>query len=203
MPFIAVPNGIQLCFLFTTSSQKWQFCLTLQKSAGAVEDTDLQQATADGHSWWTSFLRGALAAANTLTEIVATDLTSQGAPQYRDLVNEAGNNAGGFTPANVAIVASHRTAKRGRSYRGRSYVGGIPVTQVDTPTTLAGSTATAFANGFASLRGTLDTHNLDHVVATKQHNGAVVSPAEVNSVISTVVDTLLDSQRRRLAGRGT
>lgn len=203
MPFIPVPAGIQLCFNFTTASQHWQFCLTLRKSTGTVEDTDLQQATADGQSWWTSFLKGALASANTLAEIVATNLTSQGAPQFRVNVNEAGTNAGGFTPTSVAVVASHRTAKRGRSYRGRSFVGGIPVTQIDTPTTLAGSTATAFANGFASLRSTLDGHGLDQVVATKQHNNAVVSPAETNEVISTVVDTLLDSQRRRLSGRGT
>jgi len=203
MPFIPVPNGIQLCFLFTTAGQNWQFCITLRKSAGSVEDTDLQQATADGQAWWLSFLKGALSSVAHLNEITATDLTSEGAPQYRALVGENGNNAGSYTPTNVAVVMSHRTAKRGRSYRGRSFIGGLPITQVDTPTTLAASTATAFANGFASLRGTLDTHGLDHVVASRQHNGVTTSPAETNEVITTVVDTLLDSQRRRLAGRGS
>lgn len=203
MPFIPIPNGIQLCFLFTSDAQNWQFCLQLRKSAGPPADTDLQQAAADGFGWWTSFLKGALNQGTTLREILATDMTAQGAPQYRQVVNQAGTNVGGVVPLNSAIVVSHRTAKRGRSYRGRTYISGWPVTQLQTANTLVGSTATAFANGFASLRTTLDGHGFDQIIATKQHNGAVVSPAEVNEVIASIVDTALDSQRRRLTGRGT
>lgn len=202
MPFIPVPNGIQLCFLFTSDAQNWQFCLTLQKSAGAPTSTDLQQATADGQAWWTSFLKGALTNQNQLREIVATDLTAQGAPQNRVTVNETGTGAGTAGPLSNAVVISHRTAKRGRSYRGRSFISGWPGSQLQTMNTLVGSTATAFANGFASLRTTLDGHGIDQVIATRQHNNQVVTPAETNEVISTVVDTLIDSQRRRLTGRG-
>jgi hypothetical protein len=203
MAFIPVPNGIQLCFLFTTDSQKWQFCLTLQKSAGAPEDTDLQQAVADGSSWWLSFLKTALQGGTSLSEIVATDLTAQGAPQFRTTVNEAGTGAGTALPAGSCIVVSHRTAKRGRSYRGRSFLSGLSSSQQASPNKLLPATAAAIAGGFAALKVLLDGHGLDHVVASRAHNGAVTNPAEANEVINYVVDTAIDSQRRRLEGRGT
>lgn len=203
MAFIPVPNGIQLCFLFGGDQQNFQFCLTLRKSAGAPEDTDLAQATADGGAWWTNNLKGLLGNWVTLKEIVATDLTSEGAPQNRVTVNETGTDASTSIPLSNAIVISHRTAKRGRSYRGRTYLSGWPRASLNTPNTITGAWATGVAGHFASLKTLLDGHGLDHVVASKRHNGAVTSPAEVNEVISYVVDTLVDSQRRRLSGRGT
>lgn len=203
MAFIPVPNGIQLCFMFTTDSQNWQFCLMLRKSAGAPEDTDLQAVAADGSSWWTSFLKGLLNSAVTLREIIATDMTAQGAPQYRLTINETGTKTGGCLPLGTAVVVSHRTAMRGRSYRGRSFLSGIATSDQNTVNTLAGATASGIVTGFGSLRTLLDGHGYDHVVASRQHNGSITTPAVVNEVVSYVVDTLLDSQRRRLQGRGT
>ena len=203
MTFIPVPNGIQLCFLFTTDSQNWQFCLMLQKSAGAPTSTDLAQATADGSAWWTSHLKALLAPGTTLNEIIATNMTAQGAPQDRALIGEVGTQIGNELPLNACAVVSHRTEKRGRSYRGRSYLSGITSNQINSVTTLNGTATAAFANGFAALRTLLDGHGLDQVVASRQHNGVPTSPADTNEVIVNVVDSLIDSQRRRLAGRGT
>lgn len=203
MAFIPLPNGIQLCFLFTTNSQKWQFCLNLQKSAGPPLDTDLQQATGDGAAWWTSALQALLANDSQLSEIVATDMSVEGGPQFRQTIGTNGSVSGGGAPLGTAVVVSGRTAKRGRSYRGRSYIGGIAKSDISTPTTALTALGTALANAFASLKSTLDGHGLDIVVASRQHNGSVTSPADMNEVTSFVVDTLFDSQRRRLAGRGT
>jgi hypothetical protein len=202
MAFIPVPNGIQLCFTFSTASEPWQFCLTLRKSAGAPEDTDLAQATADGSAWWTSNLRNLISTAATLVEIIATDLTSQGAPQNRVTVNQTGLESGTPLPSNAALVVSHRTAKRGRSYRGRSYLSGRGIGGSNGANEVAAAIASGVGAAFAALRTLLDGHGFDHVVASKQHNGVATSPAETNEVINYVVDTKYDSQRRRLAGRG-
>lgn len=203
MAFIPVPNGIQLCFLFTTDAQNWQFCLMLQKSAGAPTSTDLGQATADGSAWWTSHLKALLAPGTMLNEIIATDMTSQGAPQSRALIGEAGTAIGTELPLNVVACVSHRTEKRGRSYRGRSYISGLTTNHIDDTVSLNSTQQGALANGFAALRVLLDEHGLDQVVASRQHNGSITSPAATHEVILNVVDTLLDSQRRRLGGRGS
>lgn len=203
MAFVPVPNGIQLCFLFTTDSQEWQFCLTLRKSAGAPTSTDLEDVAVTGGSWWTNTLRNLIAPAATLVEVVATDLTSQGAPQHRLSMGTTGNAATGSPPLNAAAVVSHRTAKRGRSYRGRSYLSAFPLGQTTSANLLNGTYASNLASAFSTLAGTLDVSGFDHVVASKQHNGVATSPAEANEVINYVVDTLIDSQRRRLTGRGS
>lgn len=203
MAFIPVPNGIQLCFLFNAAAQKWQFCLTLRKSAGAPTSTDLDDVALIGENWWSSNAKIMLTADNTLSEVTATDLTSQGAPQSRSLVGIAGTASGTSAPLNVALVVSHRTEKRGRSYRGRTYLSGIPEPQIENVNLAKAAYAADVVSRFGDLQTTLDGAGYDLVVASKRHNGVVTNPAETNEVIALVADTLLDSQRRRLTGRGT
>lgn len=106
-------------------------------------------------------------------------------------------------PLNVARVVSLRTAKRGRSYRGRVYLSGTPDTVIETMNTIDATHAANLVSGFNALATLLDGHGFDVVVASKQHNGVETNPAEVNEVIAFAVDVLVDSQRRRLTGRGT
>lgn len=203
MTFIPVPNGVQLCFLFTSAAQKWQFCLTLRKSTGAPTDTDLQTAADDGQAWWTNTLKAKIAQDTTLSEVVATDLTAQGAPQKRNVVGTAGSAAESSPPLNVAMCVGLRTAKRGRSYRGRVYLSGLRLSKVESINTYNAAETAALIGAFVTLAATLDGHAFDVVVASKSHNKVVSNPAEVNEVTTFVGDYLLDSQRRRLTGRGT
>lgn len=204
MAFIPVPNGMSLCFHFTSASQNWQFCLTLRKSAGAPEDTDLQQAAGDAYSWWTSVLKPLLSTSTSLADITVADLTSQGAPQYVQTVGEAATGTGSAVPLNACVVISGRTAKRGRSFRGRNYLSGLRDAILGVSmNAISTAFASTLAGAWGTLRTTLDGHGYDHVIASKQQEGAPVSPAETNEVTAYVVDTLIDSQRRRLTGRGT
>lgn len=203
MAFIPIPNGLTLCFNFTTDTSLWQFCLTLKKSAGAPTPTDLANVAAIGAAWWTSELKALISTGTTLRNVTATDQTSQGAPQAIDAVNEAGTLTGSALPAGSPICISFRTAKRGRSYRGRSYVSGRSDANIQTANTFNTTFLTAILGAFNSLQGDLDVAGFDIVVASKQHNGVTTNPAETNEVIEIAADAAIDSQRRRLAGRGT
>lgn len=203
MPFIPVPNGVQLCFDFLTAGQNWQFCLTLRKSSGAPTPSDLATATSTGEVWWTNELADLLHANTTLRQIRATDLTVQGGVQDTNVVGTDGALTGGAVPLGTPIVVSLRTAKRGRSYRGRVYVSGLANSQVADETDIGGGVATNFGTAFGVLASALDVVGFDVVVASRQHNGVTTNPAEANEVTAYVVDTHFDSQRRRLAGRGT
>jgi len=203
LAFIPVPNGIQLCFNFTTDSQLWQFCLTLRKSSGAPTPTDLASVAAIGEAWWTADLQDHISSATTLRNVTATDLTVQGGAQAIDTVNDAGALTGYPLPAGSPCCVSLRTAKRGRSYRGRVYVSGMSEDNTQTANTFTSAFVAAIAGDFVSLQNDLDTAGFDIVVASKQHNGVVTNPAEVNEVIAIAADTAIDSQRRRLTGRGT
>lgn len=203
MAFIPVPNGIQFCFNFQTAGQNWQFCLMLKKSAGAPTPTDLATVVALGRSWWTSDFKPNFTSETSLATVTATDMTVQGGPQAVDSSASAGTASAGTMPMNAAVVVSLRTAKRGRSYRGRYYIGAIPLAQSASAIDVNGSYATALGADFVTLAASLDAAGFDIVVASRQHNGVVTNPAETNEVIAFVINNQFDSQRRRLAGRGT
>jgi len=202
MAFIPVPNGVQLCFDFTTAGQNWQFCLHLRKSTGAPTPTDLQNVADAAASWWTTDFKPNLSSTTTLRQTRATDVSVQGGTVAVNGINTAGTDGAVPVPINAALCVSQRTAKRGRSYRGRAYVSGFDTSVIGNPTDSVIADATALSTDFATLQATLDAISFDVVVATKQHNGAVVNPAETNEVIAFITDQHFDSQRRRLFGRG-
>lgn len=204
MTFIPIPNGISLCFDFTTAGQQWQFCLNLRKSAGAPTAQDLIDAAEGGHDWWTSYLKGFLDSTTTLRQVRATDMTAQGAAEYIDAVNEAATGGTNVPlPIGTAQCVSLRTDKRGRSYRGRVYMGGLTQGYRLDAANMTSAGISALLGHFVALSLWLDGIGYDTIVASRQHNGVITNPAEVNEVTSYTVDSKFDSQRRRLAGRGT
>lgn len=106
-------------------------------------------------------------------------------------------------PGNVSYSVSLRTGQSGRSYRGRKFVAGIPGNarngnQVTTPF------ATAVVAALTELLAVLQAINAVLVVVSRIQDAvtlAVPITTEVNAI--TVADYNLDSQRRRLTGRGT
>jgi hypothetical protein len=203
VPFIPVPNGVQLCFDFVTAGQNWQFCLNLRKSAGSPTPTDLSNITDIARDWLIDTLLPDLHEDTTARQVRATDVTVDGGTQDIRLVGEAGEVTGDPAANNACVVISQRTAKRGRSYRGRAYLSGMGGSLVNSATDISSGAASSYATDFAALQTELDTNGFDVVVASRQHNGVVTNPAATNEVIAFVVDTHLDSQRRRLFGRGT
>jgi len=203
MAFIPAVNGIQLCFQFLLGGQEVEFCLSLRKSAGAVTPTDLDTVSAAGHAWANSNFLANLASTIQHVATVATDMSVQGGQQSITTNATNGTVSGNAEVNNVALVVSERTAKRGRSYRGRAYVAGMPVSARLNATDITTTAANNLADDFTTLQTTLDAAGFDIVVASRQHNGVETNPAEQNEVIAFICDNHYDSQRRRLFGRGT
>lgn len=112
-------------------------------------------------------------------------------------------------PGNVTMSVSFRTALRGRSFRGRNYVAGLTEDQVAGNifiSTLSASWKAAYEAIAAAIASTGWTwvvvsrfSGVDAVTKEPIPRAAGVT-TPVLSVI--VVDDFVDSQRRRLAGRG-
>jgi hypothetical protein len=98
---------------------------------------------------------------------------------------------------NVALVASFATAKTGRSFRGRSYIAGIPVLNIaeNEVTTVF---AAFFVNAFAVLISDLDIDNDVLVVASFQSGSEPRVLGVATPVDSVSVNQRIDTQRRRL-----
>jgi hypothetical protein len=134
-----------------------------------------------------------------------TDLSTQTSPTVTVTTGLpiTGTNTSDPLPNHVALCVSFRTNGRGRSARGRNYVSGFGE-DAASGNTFSGTIANPIAQGYAALINSA-TYTLDWewVVYSRYENGdprteALIAP--VDNVVLT--DLVVDSQRRRLPGRG-
>jgi len=137
----------------------------------------------------------------------ARGIWDQAQPAITNVVgtNTPGAVASPGAPGGTCIAVSFRTAYGGRSYRGRNFVSGFPLNACE-----GNQLATAYASGIVEAYEALvpdyvadDLPNAVHVVASRFSLGAprvtgITTP--INAYL--MVNRDLDSQRRRLTGRG-
>ena len=171
---------------------------------GATVTTVIMNAIIDEfETWLTDELLPNVSEDYEVTAITARDLTTiTGAlierPQDPFL---AGGQAAGALPNNVALCTTWFTSLAGRSYRGRTYVAGLDETNVTLSRILSG-TASAFATVMVELVNMIAAIGYDLVVASFYTALAPRVSAVLTPIIAAGVNTVMDSQRRRLPGRG-
>lgn len=116
-------------------------------------------------------------------------------------------------PGNVAACVSHKTGLAGRSFRGRTYLGGI-VKPGTTGNLLDSGYVTDILNAFDALDAGITAAGGTWGVVSK-YSGYTQTPPKYKKVptprvagiftdiIDNSMDNRLDSQRKRLAGRGS
>lgn len=115
----------------------------------------------------------------------------------------AGTDSAGALPANVAFCMSLRTGFTGRSARGRFYAMGLSTDQLVTLNHVTSTYVTNLHTMLTDILGAAATAGWTLVVLSRQNGGVKLSAAVARPVTSIIaVDTVLDSQRRRLPGRG-
>jgi hypothetical protein len=185
---------------------------TLWFDAGAVPTgatlTDLADAVG---AWWRANIAALTSSRVVVREYVATSQDTATGPQV-SIAGVAGDN-GTNTPNLYALgstfVVSFRTALRGRSFRGRNYVIGLTEDQVDA-NELETGVAETWRAAYFELIGAAADAGWTWVVASRFSGVSGTPPRPVPRVsgIATpivavvVVDEFIDSQRRRLSGRG-
>jgi hypothetical protein len=178
---------------------------------GAVDIAagDLPAINAATIDWWTNNIAPIVRPEVELVEVGATIWSAENAPSEISAAAVAGSsNASVPTlPLNVALCISLRSSFRGRSFRGRWYQGGYAAGHLDN--TDKNAVTTAVANSSAAAIGALASAysaispSIKHVIVSFFTGGNPRTTAVVSEVIDYVVNVYLDSQRRRLHGRGT
>lgn len=202
-PFIPVPSTIQANVRFTMAGQLLENVLCFEYNTDFKSAADALYASLEIAFW--STLRTALSNQLTSNGTYMVDLSTQDGPvaTFPVFTNPSGASAIGAAPNNVAYCVTHRTAKRGRAYRGRSYIAGLPLDKVANSLLDPGNRDT-IVSAFNDLRADAASNSLTFVIASRYLNNAprvtgVATPVE----ISVGRDLALDSQRRRLPTRGT
>jgi len=118
--------------------------------------------------------------------------------------NVSGGVASEAAPNNVAAVPSFRTGVGGRSFRGRNYISGVPNSQILINVLDNGFVANVITAYMQLLAGGgVLPANWEWVVVSMFSAGAQ-RPVGLTTPVQNVIftDTIVDSQRRRLPGRG-
>jgi hypothetical protein len=133
-------------------------------------------------------------------EIVVTDISvANGAQDIRVPTTTQGAGVGVESAGNAAFVASLRTLHTGKNFRGRTYVAGVPQSQL-TDAQHVFPTYAANVNGqLMGLITLLVSGGFKLVVLSRYLNKALRVVAVLTEVISVITDTKIDSQQRRTA----
>lgn len=136
-----------------------------------------------------------------LQNITATDVHVANGTQVivPVLTANTGTAAGAPNGANVAQVVSLRTAFTGRSFRGRFYLGGTAAVNLQDAQNFTTTASAALAGFMSDFIDALNTINQTLVVVSNYAAGIVRTIALATEIISIIVDTKADSQRRRTA----
>lgn len=132
-------------------------------------------------------------------------LDSLGSPMEEYLLPSPRNGTGGGSvlPLNVAFCVKLSTGLTGRSQRGRWYWGNLSSGILIDAGHIAVANQTGYANVLNTLLANLATAGYTMVVTSYMTGGAWRSAGQNTPVVTCLaIDNALDSQRRRLPGRG-
>lgn len=206
-PFIPAPGVLQL---EAVSSVFGQFCenvFHVQFGSATVTPTDANmlaaiQAVEDwerntAHTWQHAGV------GYNVTR--ARDLTVQPGRVLEQVPATAINGvaAGDALPNNVSVAVTARTHFGGRSYRGRTYWMGLARSMTDGTNALTPTARSGLVSAMADLRTRLlEGAGATLVVLSFASNKFWRDTAVATPIINFSCDGVLDSQRRRLPGRG-
>lgn len=203
MPYTSFPQTVQVDMVGSLNGQVVTNCLHFVGSQNP-DTQNMGDLAAALVSWWNTAIKNIVTTTGSLTLVRVTDLATQDGEvvSYQTGLPIAGTASGDSLPNNVSLCFTKRTNKRGRSYRGRYYHWGMTEAHV-TGNTVTGAVISQMINSLDLLKTmTVGTDIWALVVASRFQNGSQIDPGVVTNVTGHTTDGVVDSQRRRLPGRG-
>lgn len=208
MPYVPVANTVMVEIIYQWDAQTVEN--TLYFEMGDAPDVgqinDLLENVA---GWWTNSLADQICNTIEMVEVRGTDLTTQTGPvaSFVTGLPLLGGNPGEPLPANCAACVSFKTNVRGRAFRGRNYVPGLPSDEVAS-NHLSSGWMSATLGAYNDLPASVALSGFTHVVVSRYSGSTIVDGKKVPTPraagITTPVtaysfaDDVVDSQRGRL-----
>lgn len=205
MPFVPFPTTCQV-------ETVCNFQGVIAESVYHVaQDTDwdaagLASLCATFETWWKAEIQPLVSQYTVLSKIKARGLASSSDAGVELPVTSGG--AGAHTtqplPNNAALAVKWSTGLTGRSYRGRTYHFGMLLDQVNAVTSSSITSAfhTQVSDAYAALLTAVNIGDQRLVVASRMADSMPRTEGVSTNILSVSVDVAIDSQRRRLIGRG-
>lgn len=209
MAFIPGPKVAMVTVNATIDEQELQNTLYFRLNAPAPSwpQVSLELLVKEVRDYWASAWQPTASDRITFRGVEASDLTSaDGITAAIDWgLPATGGQSLALLPNNCSLAVSFRTARRGRSYRGRNYIVGIPENQV-VSNEVDGAwaeAARAFYEGILTQDWTAPGDLCTWGVFSRYANGDPRPVGVFEPITSvTLTNLVIDSQRNRLPGRG-
>lgn len=199
MPFIPTANGVKVEVNAVQNGVPIVNVQHVQVTAGV---TPAELATIGGiyRDWYTTNI-GIFHPSYVLQNITCTDISVEdGAQSITPFVGGlAGTASGAPLAANAAMCASLRSDRTGRSYRGRWYLGGLSEAVLQDAQNFTTASVGGVAGIIVDLIDALQTAGYVFSVLSLIANKVARVAGVLTEITSILVDTKVDSQRRRTA----
>jgi len=200
MAFQAVPDGVEVVFEATQNGVPVVNVYNVKMTDPHTEE-NINSVIDVFDTWWHEEMQSALHNSYVLQSIKATSLELSTGPQV--IRSFSTDNQGAITSApaagNAAAVISWRTASIGRSFRGRTYIGGLSAASFLNAQFLATADQGFILAAAATLIDALETAGYALCVLSRIAAGVLRVTGLLTEIISVIVDQKTDSQRRRTA----
>lgn len=207
MPDVYNPLAVQLVMSGTLNGQLYQNTFYVRKQSGdGWLPEQVEEAVGKLALFWELDLAPLLTNQMTMTEFRGRVMTPIGAAQSIQFGSTAGSRTDEPMPNHIAFCVRASTGFAGRAAAGRTFVGGLTMAQVATNSIVlldANNIIDAFNTGFRSRLINTGTVPMVPVVYSRFAAGGPRPTALLTDITSYgFFDLTVDSQRRRLPGRG-
>lgn len=204
MAFVPAVNVVELQFRFTNDGQQTENRIHI--NVGTTPNSHhLSVINELAFGWYEGNMVDLEPTSLTLREIYSKSLETQPGPEatLSTGLPLAGTVAFQALPSNATIAVSLRSGSTGRSSRGRWYWQQLTENIVDVNTVGTGMQADILA-ALRNLQSAISSAGYDWVIVSYRTNNAprVGGPVYFSVADIILVDATIDSQRRRLPGRG-
>jgi hypothetical protein len=173
--------------------------------ASPYSESDVRNLAEEVYNQWTSIVFDFIPSGVTLVYVEATELSSENSFQYtyQPASPQSGAVNDALLPNSVTLAIKFGSGLTGRSRRGRLYLVGLGEASV-TGNAIAQIAADNLVGAVVDAIEAIEAaQQVEHVVVSYCGDGAWRTSALVTPISSyAVVDLNVDSQRRRLTGRG-
>lgn len=196
---MAIPNQpfiAHVTMVFSRDTRIMENTFHLFKATGWTLTT-LMQAAVDTVSWWNLYYKFCCGNGVALTQVQIRLYDPANPLAFDQPVSpaQAGNIAETLEAGNVTVTLSWRTGLAGRKQRGRIYLVGLTEPRVNANDTITSVQLSLMATAAAQFIGPVWSNGVVPAIFHRADN-------TYTPVNSYVLENVVDSQRRRLPGRG-
>lgn len=167
--------------------------------SGSATIGDGSNLAAELISWWHTNIAPLVSATLViLDEVTVYDLTSASGWVANDPDPHPGTGSAASVPNNVAMTVTFSTALRGRSYRGRNYVPGLPSGALVNQLAWDTAITSAVEGAYTALPTAMNSVGFGHVVLSRHADHAPRTLGVATTVSGYRANAPIATMRRRL-----